>query len=48
MIDVHFLNEFKIYHVYVHANVDLKLVEREAWVSLEGVENFYLRKIIYW
>jgi hypothetical protein len=28
MIDVHFLNEFKIYHVYVHAIVDLKLVEK--------------------
>lgn len=28
MIDVHFLNEFKIYHVYVHAIVDLKLEEK--------------------
>lgn len=31
MIDVHFLNEFKIYHMYVHAIVDLKLVGEE-WV----------------
>lgn len=29
MIDVHFLNEFKIYHVYVLGIEDLKLVVRE-------------------